>query len=147
MSISNLRALQIETALANCMIRKLEESSIAKCLLRFLVDGEFLCFHFDNVDKCIDTQDGQNQLHGGLIVMFQANVEEREIQPIWHDADLTSTTLQVKDTNFTLVKEYPAPSYKRKSIFTKMWYGNSVIQVNYNLGTHAMVAIEITTRL
>ena len=64
MSISNLRALQIETALANCMIRKLEESSSAKCLLPFLVDGEFLCFHFDNVDKCIDTQDGQNQLHG-----------------------------------------------------------------------------------
>ena len=82
MFISNLRDLQIETALANCMIRKFEESSNAKCLLPFLVDSEFLCFHFDNVDKCIDTQDGQHQLHGGLIVVFQANVEEREIQPI-----------------------------------------------------------------
>ena len=55
MSISNLRALQIETALANCLIDKLEGTSSAKCLLPFLVDGEFVCFHFDNVDKCIDT--------------------------------------------------------------------------------------------
>ena len=89
MSISNLRVLQIETALANCLIGKLEGSSSAKCLLPFHVDGEFVCFHFDNVDKCIDTQDGKNQLHGGLIVVFQAKMEEREVQPIWHDADLT----------------------------------------------------------
>ena len=75
--------------------------------------------NFDNVDKCIDTQDGQNQLHGGFVVVFQANVGEREIQPIWHDADLTSTTLQ-----------------------EKAFYGNSAIQVNYNLRSHAVVAIE-----
>ena len=119
MSISNLRALQIETALANCLIDKLEGSSSAKCLLPFLVDGEFVCFHFDNVDKCIDTQDGKNQLHGGLIVVFQAKMEEREVQRIWHDADLTSMTLKVKDTDFTFVKEYPAPNYKRKSILPR----------------------------
>ena len=46
MSISNLRALQIETALANCLIDKLEGSSSAKCLLPFLVDGEFVRFHY-----------------------------------------------------------------------------------------------------
>ena len=65
------------------------------------------------------TQDGKNQLHGGLIVVFQAKMEEREVQPIWHDADLTSTTLKVKEKDFTFVKEYPAPNYKRKSILLR----------------------------
>ena len=79
-----------------------------------------------------------------MIVVFQAKMEEREVQPIWHDADLTSTTLKVKDTDFTFVKEYPAPNYKRK-YFTEE-YGNSAIQLNSNFGTHAMVATEISTR-
>ena len=62
-TMSNNRALQIETALANSVINSLHITPSGIDLFPFLQKDQFI--YFDNTDFSIDTSDGKGQLHGG----------------------------------------------------------------------------------
>ena len=89
-TISNSRALQIKTSLANAVIKTLKISPRGIEFFPFLEKDKFIQFPFDNTDLTVNTTDGKNQMRGGLIVLFQngeSNGEQK--QP---EIDLTSKT-------------------------------------------------------
>ena len=114
MSISNTRALQIETAIANSIINQTELCPSGATLVPFLKTNQFVCFHFDNTDFTIDTPDGKNQLHGGLISVFQSALENTATQNL--PIDLEFRTLAVNEIQLTNVVEYPKPNLKNFSL-------------------------------
>lgn len=113
--LSNDRALQIETAMANAVVKTLENTESARNLFPFIQQDKFINFHFDNTDFDIDTQDGKNQLHGGLIVLFQRGVLEKDV--LQHiDIDLTASTMKVNSTDVTVLQPYSKPDLKQFTI-------------------------------
>ena len=111
LSVPSYRALQIETALANEVINQLKVHSNGVNLLPFLQRGQFVCFHFDNSDFTIDTPDGKNQLHGGLIAVFQ-KASSHHASPYNVNIDLKSRSMQVQPIEFTKIQEYSKPRLK-----------------------------------
>ena len=110
-SLPNSRLLQIETSLANSIIRSLQTHPSGKGLIEFLIDGQFPYFHIDNCDFTIDTADGKGQLHGALIVLFQRKLKETSTYKIL-DADMSCRSYTVDPITFTQVQECEKPHFQ-----------------------------------
>lgn len=108
MSLPNRRLLQIETALANSVISKLDQDSSCKCRIDFLVEGQFPYFHIDNSDYTIDTSDGKDQLHGTLIMLFQRKTKSSSTYKIGN-VHMKSSSYKIDTLNFTDIRECEYP--------------------------------------
>ena len=117
-TITNNRALQIETSLANSVINTLKVSPSGIDLFPFLERNKFIHFHFDNTDFTIDSPDGKNQIHGGLIVVFQNgnSSDDTTIPPV----DFNTKTDKVNRNEFTELQYCNVPHLERFDIDKKM---------------------------
>ena len=120
MSISNNRALQIETSLANSVVDTLKVCPSGIDLFLFLEKDKFIHFHFDNTDFNIDAVDGKNQLHDGPIVLFQNGESSGEVKI--PSIDLTSKTFKVMRNEFTELQNCNVPNTKQFNIDNDFLY-------------------------
>ena len=86
----------------------------------FLEKDKFIHFHFDNSGFNVDTVDGKNQLHGGLIVLFQNGESSGEVKI--PSIDLTSKTFKVMRNEFTELQNCNVSNTKQFNIDNDFLY-------------------------